>query len=81
MNYIDLLINLIESTIVISFVYRVFDHNKQIFSFLIAILLYFTSVTTCNILALPEIIMITLSIAVLFGYSNYLNSRNHMQNI
>lgn len=81
MNYIDLLINLIESTIVISFVYRVFNHNKQIFSFLIAILLYFVSVTTCNILALPEIIMITLSIAVLFGYSNYLNSHNHMQNI
>lgn len=81
MNIFDIVINLIESTILSLFIYLVLQRKGKYLSLLFAISIDCLNTTFCNYFLVPEFIITITTIIIFLIYANYLNRKSWIQNI
>lgn len=81
MSIFDVFINLIESSIYVSFLYFVFQRKRGFITLILFIFLYFMNITIHNYYLLPEFSLTIISNCILFLYAHLLNKRQWIQNL
>ena len=81
MSTFDIVINLLEASLEVLFIYLVLQKSGKYLSLVLFSLLDFMAITLCNYALLPELLLTLSSILVLFIYATLLNKRGYIQNI
>lgn len=81
MSTFDIVINLLEASLEVLFIYLVLQKSGKYLSLVLFSLLDFMAITLCNYALLPELLLTLSSILVLFLYATLLNKRGYIQNI
>lgn len=82
MDIFDIVINLIESTLYISFVFIILKKNKDYLPYIAAIFIYFLSLNLFNFFhIIPDFILNITTLFIIFLYASYLNSKQPLQNL